>query len=53
MRGCPEASLKFEKVVKKEEGVEEKMKEVEEKVEEKMEDQFLTKKGDKSIARGI
>ena len=49
MRGCPEASLKFEKEVKKEEGVEEKMKEAEE----KMEDQFLTKKGDKSIARGI
>ena len=49
MRGCPEASLKFENVVKKGEGVEEKMKEVEE----KMEDQFLTKKGDKSIARGI
>ena len=43
MRGCPEASLKFEKKVEEEE-VKVKVKDVEE-MAEKVDDQFLTKKG--------
>lgn len=51
MRGCQEASLKFEREV--EEEAEEKLnEEEEEKVEEKREDQFLTKKGTSQLQEG-